>query len=104
MALWTRKASLAIGCGHLLLGTLLGCGTMPQNRSWPESRSEQAIVLPSVVQSLQRQVRDRDRRIAELTFQLEALKTIRVLETTLPSLCSGRSKPVAPFSPLSWTL
>jgi len=76
MALWTRKASLAIGCGHLLLGTLLGCGTMPQNRSWPESRSEQAIVQPSVVQSLQRQVRDRDRRIAELTFQLEAMKTI----------------------------
>jgi len=30
----------------------------------------------SAVQSLQRQVRERDRRIAELTFQLEALKTI----------------------------
>ncbi len=30
----------------------------------------------AVLQSLQRQVRERDRRIAELTFQLEALKTI----------------------------
>jgi hypothetical protein len=30
----------------------------------------------AVVLSLQRQVRERDRRIAELTFQLEALRAI----------------------------
>ena len=40
------------------------------------SRVEPMGTQSAVVQSLQRQVRERDRRIAELTFQLEALKTI----------------------------
>jgi hypothetical protein len=55
------------------------CGTVSPSEHLPQA-SDSSRVAPMgaqlAVQSLQRQVRERDRRIAELTFQLEALKTI----------------------------
>ena len=41
-----------------------------------DNKSDPAAVDSSVVQSLQRQVRERDKRIAELESQLDALKVI----------------------------
>ena len=64
----------------LALAALSACGTMSPSEHLPQvsdsSRVEPMGAQSAVVQSLQRQVRERDRRIAELTFQLEALKTI----------------------------
>ena len=50
------------------------CGILPV--SSPDKKSDRATVDASVVQSLQRQIRDRERRIAELEAQLDALKVI----------------------------
>lgn len=69
----------ALVISTLVLTALLGCGMVPvspQPGQVPESKAEPTTTQSAVVQSLQRQVRERDRRIAELTFQLEALKTI----------------------------
>jgi hypothetical protein len=68
----------------LALTSFPACGTMspPEHlhehlsQASDRSRVEPMGAQSAVVQSLQRQVRERDRRIAELTFQLEALKTI----------------------------
>ena len=63
----------------LALTALSGCTAMPASEQVArsiESRTVPAGVQPAVVQALQRQVRERDRRIAELTFQLEALRKI----------------------------
>jgi len=70
--------------GALALTACSACGTVSPPEHLPEhlpqasdsSRVEPMGAQSAVVQSLQRQVRERDRRIAELTFQLEALKTI----------------------------
>jgi len=66
--------------GALALTAFSACGTMSQSEHLPQTsdspRVEPMGAQSVVVQSLQRQVRERDRRIAELTFQLEALKTI----------------------------
>ena len=65
--------------GMLALTVLSGCTRMAASDY--EARPVDGSVMPiggqpAVVQALQRQVRERDRRIAELTFQLEALKRI----------------------------
>ena len=64
----------------LALTAFSACGTLPPSEHLPQtsdtSRVEPMGAQSAMVQSLQRQVRERDRRIAELTFQLEALKTI----------------------------
>ena len=67
----------------LALTAFPACGTvsLPSTAEHLPQASDSGRVEPmgaqsAVVQSLQRQVRERDRRIAELTFQLEALKTI----------------------------
>lgn len=53
---------------------LASCGILPVSSAG--KKSDRAAVDASVVQSLQRQVRDRDKRIAELEAQLDALKVI----------------------------
>lgn len=53
---------------------LSACGITPPAPLKP--RHDPMGNLPSKVQSLQRQLRERDRRIAELEAQLEALKLI----------------------------
>ena len=63
----------------LALTGLSGCTTMPASEYMArpvDGRVAPKGAQPAVVQALQRQVRERDRRIAELTFQLEALKRI----------------------------
>ena len=53
---------------------LSACGTL--SATSVDKKSDPAPVDSSVVQSLQRQVRERDKRIAELESQLDALKVI----------------------------
>lgn len=61
--------------GGLLWAIALGaCGTLPATSV--DNKSNPAAVDSSVVQSLQRQVRERDKRIAEQESQLDALKVI----------------------------
>ncbi len=69
-----RRAWISLG-GSLCLAVALGsCGTL--SVSSPDKKSGRAAVDASVVQSLQRQIKDREKRIAELEAQLDALKVI----------------------------
>ena len=56
---------------------LVGCETLPAVRAARNvTRSEPPAIDSDLVKSLQRQIKERDKRIEELTNQLEALKTI----------------------------
>jgi hypothetical protein len=69
-----KRAWSSLG-GSLLLAMILGsCGTLPTTSA--DKTSDPAAVDSSVVQSLQRQIREREKRIAELEAQLDALKVI----------------------------
>lgn len=58
-----------------MLAIILGsCGTLPTTSA--DKKSDPTSVDSSVVQSLQRQIREREKRIAELESQLDALKLI----------------------------
>ena len=50
------------------------CGTLPFGST--DKKHDRTAVDSSVVQSLQRQIKDREKRIAELEAQLDALKLI----------------------------
>jgi len=50
------------------------CGILPVSSA--DKQSDRTAVDSSVVQSLQRQIKDREKRIAELEAQLDALKLI----------------------------
>jgi TolA-binding protein len=69
-----KRTWISLGGGLLWAIALSACGTLPATSV--NNRSDQAAVDSSVVQSLQRQVRERDKRIAELESQLDALKVI----------------------------
>ena len=74
MSVIRRRAWISLG-GSLCLAVALGsCGTL--SVSPPDKKSDRVAVDASVVQSLQRQIRDREKRIAELEAQLNALKVI----------------------------
>ena len=61
--------------GSLCLALILGaCGVLPASTA--DKKRDQAVVDSSVVQSLQRQIKEREKRIAELEAQLDALKVI----------------------------
>jgi hypothetical protein len=64
----------SLGCALVGAIVLSGCGTPSATPA--ANASDPAAVDSGVVQSLQRQIRERDRRIAELTSQLEVLKLI----------------------------
>lgn len=53
---------------------LNACGTVPPTPV--KQKNDPVVDLSGKVQSLQRQLRERDKRIAELESQLEALKLI----------------------------
>ena len=55
----------------IILGS---CGTLPTTSA--DKKSDPIAVDSSVVQSLQRQIKEREKRIAELEAQLDALKLI----------------------------
>ena len=63
--------------GGVLLGAiaLSACSTLPAT-SAVNHKKDPAAAHSDVVQSLQRQIRERDRRIAELESRLDALKVI----------------------------
>lgn len=70
----------SLGCGLLWAFALNGCGFFHPSSSPPSASvantGDPAAVDSGVVQALQKQIRERDRRIAELTSQLEVLKVI----------------------------
>jgi hypothetical protein len=69
-----KRTWISLGGGLLWAIALSACGTLPASSL--DNKSDPAAVDSSVVQSLQRQVRERDKRIAELESQLDALKVI----------------------------
>jgi len=69
-----KRIGVSLGGGLLWAIALSACGTLPATSV--DKKSDPVAVDSSVVQSLQRQVRERDRRIAELESQLNALKMI----------------------------
>jgi hypothetical protein len=80
MQVMRKEVWRGLGCGLLWAFVLSGCGTLHPSSSTPSASvantSDPSAVDSGVVQALQRQIRDRDRRIAELTSQLEVLKVI----------------------------
>ena len=69
-----NKTWIRVGGGLLWVIALSACGTL--SGTSVDKKSDPAAVDSSVMQSLQRQVRERDKRIAELESQLDALKVI----------------------------
>jgi hypothetical protein len=97
MRVLLRPLNKSIGIRHrcfllalLLLNALAGCAAVPQKATKAPEPRVGTVIAPDVVQSLQRQVRERDRRIEELTSQLEALKRIE-LETEASRQSNRRS-------------
>jgi hypothetical protein len=74
MSVMCKRTWISLGSGLLLTIVLSACGTLPATSVG--KKSDPAAVDSSVVQSLQRQVREREKRIAELESQLDALKVI----------------------------
>ena len=66
MSLWRRTCWGMAGTGLLVTVALSACGTKPAP---PVDQS-------AVVESLQKQIRERDKRIEDLESQLNALKVI----------------------------
>lgn len=59
--------------GSLCLALTLGsCRTLPLTSA--DKKSDRPVVDSGVVQSLQQQIREREKRIAELESQLDALR------------------------------
>ncbi len=69
-----RKLCGSLGSGFCLAIVLSACGTAPATPV--VHRSNQAVEESSVVQSLQKQLREREKRIDELEAQLNILKMI----------------------------
>lgn len=64
----------SLGSGLFLAVALSACGTAPATPA--AHRSNQVVEEPNVVQSLQKQLREREKRIDELESQLNVLKMI----------------------------
>jgi TolA-binding protein len=65
------RAWSSVGFGLLYVIALSGCGRAPAPSATNQTLAD--VVDSDTVQSLQRQIRERDQHIAELTSQLEAL-------------------------------
>ncbi|HEY6043596.1 MAG TPA: hypothetical protein VIU43_01745 [Nitrosospira sp.] len=70
-----RKVTCLLGVCLLLASVLGGCGLFGE-RSGAQEEQNSPAAQAELIKTLQKQVRERDRRIADLTFQLEALKRI----------------------------
>lgn len=70
-----RGKSVPFGVGLLMMSTVWGCGTVG-DKPGAIDNNRNSSAESELIQSLRKQVRDRDRRIAELTSQLDALKRI----------------------------
>ena len=74
-----KRAWCSLGCGLLWAFALSGCGiSHPSSRppSGSVANTRNAAVDAGLVQSLQRQIKEQNKRIAELRSQLDALKVI----------------------------
>lgn len=82
MSLWRRKIWSNLAGGVMVAVALSACGTAPATpQATPPAtpvvhRSNPAATESSVVQSLQKQLREREKRIDELQSQLNILKMI----------------------------
>ena len=74
MRVMCKRTWSILGGGLLWVIALSACGTLPAGSV--DKKGDPAAVDSGVVQSLQRQFREREKRIAELESQLEALKVI----------------------------
>lgn len=74
MSVMRRRTWSSLGVSLLLAISLSACGTLPTISG--DKKSDSAAADSSVVQSLQRQIREREKRIVELESQLDALKVI----------------------------
>jgi hypothetical protein len=74
MSLVRTKSWISLGSGVLFAVALSSCGTVPVPSV--EHKSDPAADETGMVQSLRKQIRERDRRIEELESQLDALKVI----------------------------
>ena len=74
MGVMRQRAWSSLGGGLLVAIVLSACGTLPATSV--EHKSDPAAANSGVVQSLQRQIKERDKYIAELESQLDALKVI----------------------------
>ena len=74
MSVIGRRAWISLGGSLCLAVALASCGTLPVCSA--DKKSDRAVVGSSVAQSLQRQIKAREKRIAELEAQLDALKVI----------------------------
>jgi len=74
MHVMRRRAWSNLGIGLFGAIVLSACGTHPATSV--AHKSDRPAVDSGVVQSLQRQIRERDKRIAELESQLDVLKMI----------------------------
>ena len=79
MSVMRKGAWRSLGSGLLWAIALSGCGILHPSSSPPSAsvaNTSEPAVDSDLVQSLQRQIRERNKRIAELTSQLDALKVI----------------------------
>ncbi len=79
MIVMRTEAWRSLGIGLLCVIVLNGCVLLhPSSSPSPASveNTSDPAVDPSLVESLQRQLRERNKRIAELSSQLDALKKI----------------------------
>jgi len=74
MSLLRRKIWSSLIGAVILSVALSACGTAPATKM--EHKSDPAVDVSGKVQSLQRQIQERDKRIEELESQLDALKLI----------------------------
>jgi TolA-binding protein len=74
MTVTWKRTWISVGSGLLWAIALSACGTLPATSM--DKKCDPAAVDSNVVPSLQRQVREREKRIAELESQLDALKVI----------------------------
>ena len=79
MSVMRKGAWRSLGIGLLWAIALSGCGILHPSSSPPAAsvaNTGDPAVDSGLVQSLQRQIRERNKRIAELMSQLDALKVI----------------------------
>jgi hypothetical protein len=74
MSLVCGKSWISLGSGVLFAFALSACVTAPPTSM--ERKSDLTVDESGMVQSLRKQIRERDKRIEELESQLDALKVI----------------------------
>ena len=74
MSVMRPTAWISLGSGLLWAFAVSACGTLPPTSV--KNKCEPAVADSGVMQSLEIQIKERDKRIAELESQLDALKVI----------------------------